>query len=42
MLREAEKKGFAKAIDKFFYRLREQALPQDLEAFFADIRDMER
>ncbi|MCI8417515.1 MAG: glutamyl-tRNA reductase [Lachnospiraceae bacterium] len=42
MLAEAEKKGFSKAIDKFFYRLREQALPRDLEAFFADIRDMER
>ncbi|MCI8852046.1 MAG: glutamyl-tRNA reductase [Lachnospiraceae bacterium] len=42
ILGEAEKKGFEKAIDKFFYRLREQAKPGDLEAFFADIRDMER
>lgn len=42
MLREAEKKGFGKAIDKFFYRLREQAEPDNLAVFFADIRDMER
>ena len=38
---ETGKKGFEKAIDKFFYRLREQAEPDDLAAFFADIRDME-
>lgn len=42
MLAEAEKKGFEKAIDKFFYRLREQALPGELETFFRNIRDMER
>lgn len=41
MVEEAGKKGFEKAIDKFFYRLREQAEPDDLAAFFADIRDME-
>lgn len=34
MLEEAEKKGFSKAIDKFFYRLREQASPGELEAVF--------
>ncbi len=42
MLKEAENKGFEKAIDKFFYRLREQAEPDDLAVFFANIRDMER
>ena len=41
MVEEAGKKGFEKAIDKFFYRLREQAEPDDLAAFFADIREME-
>ena len=34
MLAEAEKKGFSKAIDKLFYRLREQASPDELEAIF--------
>ena len=34
MLEEAEKKGFSKAIDKLFYRLREQASPRELEAIF--------
>mgnify|MGYP002508887773 CR=1 FL=1 len=34
MLAEAEKKGFSKAIDKLFYRLREQASPKELEAIF--------
>lgn len=32
MLEEAEKKGFSKAVDKLFYRLREQASPKELEA----------
>ena len=34
MLAEAEKKGFSRAVDKLFYRLREQASPQELEAIF--------
>ncbi|MCI8375399.1 MAG: glutamyl-tRNA reductase [Lachnospiraceae bacterium] len=34
MLKEAEKKGFSRAIDKLFYRLREQASPGELEAIF--------
>lgn len=34
MLAEAEKKGFSRAVDKLFYRFREQASPQELEAIF--------
>lgn len=34
MLEEAEKKGFEKAIDKMFYRLRDHSNPEDLRAFF--------
>ena len=39
MLEEAEKKGFAKAVDKLFYRLREQASPKELEAIFRCLTD---
>lgn len=39
MLKEAEKKGFAKAVDKLFYRLREQASPEELEAIFRCLTD---
>ena len=35
---EAEKKGFGKAIDKLFYRIRENAAPEELQAFFRCIR----
>lgn len=34
MLSEAEKKGFEKAIDKLFYRIREHLSPSELESFF--------
>lgn len=41
MLAEAEKKGFEKAIDKLFYRIREQADPEELKSFFRCIREPE-
>ncbi len=34
MLQEAEKKGFEKAIDKMFYRIRDHSSPEALKAFF--------
>jgi glutamyl-tRNA reductase len=34
MLAEAEKKGFEHAIDKLFYRIRENATPRELDQFF--------
>lgn len=38
MLQEAEKKGFEKAIDKMFYRLRDHSNPEDLRAFFEHMK----
>ncbi len=38
---EAEKKGFGKAIDKLFYRIRENATPEELEAFVHCLREPE-
>ena len=38
---EAEKKGFDKALDKLFYRIRENASPGELEAFFRCLREEE-
>ena len=38
MEEEAEKKGFGKAIDKLFYRIRENASPEELEAFVENLR----
>lgn len=34
MLQEAEKKGFEKAIDKMFYKIRDHSNPEDLRIFF--------
>ncbi len=34
MLQEAEKKGFEKAFDKMFYRIRDHSSPEALKAFF--------
>ncbi len=42
MLEEAEKKGFEKAIDKLFYRIREQAKPEELQSFFRCMEDLQR
>jgi glutamyl-tRNA reductase len=39
MLQEAEKKGFEKAIDKMFYRLRDNSNPEDLKAFFDHMKE---
>jgi glutamyl-tRNA reductase len=39
MLQEAEKKGFEKAIDKMFYRLRDHSNPEDLKAFFDHMKE---
>lgn len=39
MLQEAEKKGFEKAIDKMFYRLRDHSNPDDLKAFFEHLKE---
>lgn len=38
MLREAEKKGFEKAIDKMFYRIRDNSSPEALKAFFEHMK----
>ena len=35
---EAERKGLDRAIDKLFYRIRENAAPEELRAFFRCIR----
>ena len=35
---EAERKGLDRAIDKLFYRIRENAAPEELQAFFRCIR----
>lgn len=39
MLQEAEKKGFEKAIDKMFYRLRDHSNPDDLKTFFEHLKE---
>lgn len=39
MIKEAEKKGFEKAIDKMFYRLRDHSNPDDLRAFFEHLKE---
>jgi glutamyl-tRNA reductase len=39
MIQEAEKKGFEKAIDKMFYRLRDHSNPEDLKAFFEHMKE---
>ena len=40
MLEEAEKKGFGKAIDKMFYRIRDNSRPELLKAFFETMKEM--
>lgn len=42
MEKEAEKKGFGKAIDKLFYRIRENASPEELQAFVHCLREPEK
>ena len=42
MEEEAGKKGFGKAIDKLFYRIRENASPEELEAFVENLREPEK
>ena len=39
MLREAEKKGFEKAIDKLFYKLRDHSNPEELKTFFEHMKE---
>lgn len=39
MLQEAEKKGFGKAIDKMFYKIRDHSNPEDLRAFFEHMKE---
>ena len=39
MLREAEKKGAAHAIDKLFYRIRDNSSPGELKAFFENMKE---
>ncbi len=39
MLEEAEKKGFEKAIDKMFYRIRDHSSPDSLKAFFETMKE---
>lgn len=39
MLKEADRKGFSRAIDKLFFRIRENASPEDLQAFFDCLRE---
>ncbi len=41
MLREAEKKGFERAIDKMFYRLRDNSEPEELRAFLEHLGSAE-
>ncbi len=41
MLAEAGKKGFEKAIDKLFYRIRENACPEELKSFLRCIGEPE-
>lgn len=40
MLYEAEQKGFEKAIDKMFYRLRDLSSPEELKAFFKHMKEI--
>jgi len=37
---EAEKKGFDKAIDKLFYKIRDHSNPEDLKKFFEHIKEI--
>ena len=39
MLEEAEKKGFEKAIDKMFYRIRDNSSPESLRACFETMKE---
>ena len=39
ILEEAEKKGFEKAIDKMFYRIRDHSSPDSLKAFFETMKE---
>ena len=39
MLQEAEKKGFEHAIDKMFYRIRDNSDPKELRAFFEHMKE---
>lgn len=39
MMEEAEKKGFGKAIDKMFYRIRDNSSPESLRAFFETMKE---
>ena len=41
MEQEAEKKGLDKAIDKMFYRLRDQSTPAELHALFGHLKEIE-
>lgn len=40
MLAEAEKRGFEKAIDKMFYKIRDNSDPAELKAFFEHIKEI--
>ncbi len=40
MLEEAEQKGFEKAIDKMFYRLRDHSDPRELMKFFRNMKEI--
>ena len=40
MLQEAEKKGFEKAIDKMFYKIRDNSNPEDLKIFFEHMKEI--
>lgn len=40
MLEEAKRKGFEKAIDKMFYRLRDHSDPGELRAFFEHMKEI--
>lgn len=39
MLQEAEKRGFERAIDKMFYRIRDNSSPESLRAFFETMKE---
>ena len=39
VIQEAEKKGIEKAVDKMFYRLRDETSPQVLTAFFQAMKE---
>ena len=40
MLQEAERKGFEKAIDKLFYKLRDHLDPEELKSFFEHMKEI--